>query len=76
LLVEVHENIAALCLLRTYQLKSVHGRDWDDHNICPHRYSHDNLDHQTDARAGVPQSEVVTIALVVARPIIIGLPLM
>ncbi len=25
-----------------------------------------NLDHQTDVRTGVPQSEIVTVALVVA----------
>ncbi len=37
-----------------------------------------NLDHQTDVRAGVPDSEVVTVALVAASilPIIIGSPLM
>ncbi len=26
-----------------------------------------NLDHQTDVRAGIPESEVVTVALVVAK---------
>ena len=37
-----------------------------------------NLDHQTDVRAGVPDSEVVTVALVAAKylPIIIELPSM
>ena len=37
-----------------------------------------NLDHQTDVRAGVPDSEIVTVALVTTKflPIIIGLSLM
>ncbi|MFN5936095.1 MAG: hypothetical protein ACK46D_17565 [Roseiflexaceae bacterium] len=37
-----------------------------------------NLDHHTDVRAGVPDSEVVTVALVAANtlPIIIVSPLM
>lgn len=61
------KKLCHVCLLKIHQQRSVHGRYLYDNNVCPHRYCHNQSDHQTDARAGVPDSEVISIALVSAK---------
>jgi len=51
--------------LGPHQQRGFHGRHLDYNNGCPYRYGHDQS--WTHIRAGVPDSEVVTVALVAAK---------
>ncbi len=66
-----------MCLLRTYQQRSFHGRTWIITTFVLIDTAMTNLDHQTDVRAGVPESEIATVARVAAKyfAIIIESPL-
>ena len=60
-------NITTICLLRTNQQRSFHGRTWIITTFVLIDTAMTNLDHQTDVRAGVPESEIATVARVAAK---------